>query len=320
MKILANDGISASGKEKLEAAGFQVVTDTVEQENLAQTINQENYSALLVRSATKVRQSLIDACPNLRLIGRGGVGMDNIDVEYARSIGREVINTPAASSQSVAELVMAHLFSISRSVYDSNRNMPTNGAKEFKALKKKYAKGVELRGKTIGIIGFGRIGQATAKYALGCGMQVLAYDPFLANANITIEVAKQKINTIIETTSLDELLANSDYISMHVPMPEDGEALLGKSEFKKMKDGVRIVNAARGGVIDEDALLAGCNNGKVAACALDVFVGEPAPRVDLLTSASIALTPHIGAATVEAQDRIGIELADKIIAYFNNHS
>jgi len=320
MKILANDGISASGKEKLEAAGFQVVTDTVEQENLAQTINQENYSALLVRSATKVRQSLIDACPNLRLIGRGGVGMDNIDVEYARSIGREVINTPAASSQSVAELVMAHLFSISRSVYDSNRNMPTNGAKEFKALKKKYSKGVELRGKTIGIIGFGRIGQATAKYALGCGMQVLAYDPFLANANITIEVAKQKINTIIETTSLDELLANSDYISMHVPMPEDGEALLGKSEFKKMKDGVRIVNAARGGVIDEDALLAGCNNGKVAACALDVFVGEPAPRVDLLTSASIALTPHIGAATVEAQDRIGIELADKIIAYFNNHS
>jgi len=320
MKILANDGISSSGKEKLEAAGFQVVTDTVEQENLVQAINQENYAALLVRSATKVRQSLIDACPNLRLIGRGGVGMDNIDVEYARSIGREVINTPAASSQSVAELVMAHLFSISRSVYDSNRNMPANGAKDFKALKKKYAKGVELRGKTIGIIGFGRIGQATAKYALGCGMHVLAYDPFLSNATVTIEVASQTISTSIETTDLDELLTNSDYISMHVPMPEDGRALLSESEFQKMKDGVRIVNAARGGVIDEDALLAACNNGKVAACALDVFVGEPAPREDLLTSDNIALTPHIGAATVEAQDRIGIELADKIIAYFNSNS
>jgi D-3-phosphoglycerate dehydrogenase / 2-oxoglutarate reductase len=320
MKILANDGISSSGKEKLEAAGFQVVTDTVEQENLVQTINQENYAALLVRSATKVRQALIDGCPNLQLIGRGGVGMDNIDVEYARSIGREVINTPAASSQSVAELVMAHLFSISRSVYDSNRNMPANGAKDFKALKKKYAKGVELRGKTIGIIGFGRIGQATAKYALGCGMQVLAYDPFLANADVTIEVASQTISTSIETTGLDELLTHSDYISMHVPMPEDGRALLSESEFQKMKDGVRIVNAARGGVIDEDALLAACNNGKVAACALDVFVGEPTPREDLLTSDSIALTPHIGAATVEAQDRIGIELADKIIAYFNSNS
>jgi len=320
MKILANDGISASGKQKLEAAGFEVVTETVDQDDLENIINEENYSALLVRSATKVRQPLIDACPNLKLIGRGGVGMDNIDVAYARSIGREVINTPAASSQSVAELVMAHLFSISRSVYDSNRNMPANGATEFKTLKKKYAKGVELRGKTIGIIGFGRIGQSTATYALGCGMKVVAYDPFLDQATLTLDVAGQQINTTVETTTLDDLLNQSDYISMHVPMPEDGRALLGADEFNKMKDGIRIVNAARGGVIDEDALIDACRSGKVAACALDVFVGEPSPREDVLTVSNMALTPHIGAATVEAQDRIGIELADKIIAYFGNQS
>ena len=320
MKILANDGISASGKQKLEAAGFEVVTETVDQDDLENIINEENYSALLVRSATKVRQPLIDACPNLKLIGRGGVGMDNIDVAYARSIGREVINTPAASSQSVAELVMAHLFSISRSVYDSNRNMPANGATEFKTLKKKYAKGVELRGKTIGIIGFGRIGQSTATYALGCGMKVVAYDPFLDQATLTLDVAGQQINTAVETTTLDDLLNQSDYISMHVPMPEDGRSLLGADEFNKMKDGIRIVNAARGGVIDEDALLDACRSGKVAACALDVFVGEPSPREDVLTVSNMALTPHIGAATVEAQDRIGIELADKIIAYFGNQS
>ena len=320
MKILANDGISASGKQKLEAAGFEVVTETVDQDDLENIINEENYSALLVRSATKVRQPLIDACPNLKLIGRGGVGMDNIDVAYARSIGREVINTPAASSQSVAELVMAHLFSISRSVYDSNRNMPANGATEFKTLKKKYAKGVELRGKTVGIIGFGRIGQSTATYALGCGMKVVAYDPFLDQATLPLDVAGQQINTTVETTTLDDLLNQSDYISMHVPMPEDGRALLGADEFNKMKDGIRIVNAARGGVIDEDALLDACRSGKVAACALDVFVGEPSPREDVLTVSNMALTPHIGAATVEAQDRIGIELADKIIAYFGNQS
>lgn len=320
MKILANDGISVSGKEKLEAAGYKVTTETVPQENLVSTINQENYSALLVRSATTVRQDLIDACPGLKLIGRGGVGMDNIDVAYARSIGREVINTPAASSQSVAELVMAHLFSISRSVYDSNRNMPISGANEFKALKKKYAKGVELRGKTIGFIGFGRIGQSTATYALGCGMKVIAFDPFMETANLNLTVADQIVNTTIATTTLDELLATSDYISMHVPMPADGQAILGSNEFEKMKNGVRIVNAARGGVIDEDALLQACNNGKVAACALDVFVGEPSPRADVLGAANMALTPHIGAATVEAQDRIGTELADKIIAYFSENS
>lgn len=313
MKILANDGIAPIGKENLEKAGFTVVTQTVAQDDLINAINTENYVALLVRSATTARKELIDACPNLKLIGRGGVGMDNIDVAYAREKGLTVINTPAASSQSVAEQVFAHLFSTARSVYDSNRNMPATGLSDFKGLKKKYGKGIELRGKTIGIIGFGRIGQSVAKYALGCGMNVLAFDPFMVGAIIHVEVADQKISVDIKTTSLEDLLAESDFISMHVPMPADKKALIGSNEFAKMKDGVIIVNAARGGVIDEDALIANLDSGKVAHAALDVFMNEPTPREDLLKHEKISLTPHTGAATLEAQDRIGEELAEQII-------
>ena len=176
MKVLANDGIAESGKIALEKEGFTVVTAKVEQENLIDAINQECYEVLLDRSATKVREDIIDACPGLKMIGRGGVGMDNIDVDYARSKGIEVFNTPAASSESVAELVMAHLFGTVRFLYDSNRQMPVKGASDFKTLKKAYAGGIEVRGKTIGIIGFGRIGKALAKYAIGCGMDVLICD------------------------------------------------------------------------------------------------------------------------------------------------
>ena len=313
MKILANDGIATIGKENLEKAGYTVITETVAQENLIDVINQEDYVGLLVRSATTVREKLIDSCPNLKLIGRGGVGMDNIDVDYARKQGLSVINTPAASSQSVAEQVFAHLFSTSRSIYDSNRNMPNKGISEFKTLKKKYGKGIELRGKSIGIVGFGRIGQYVAKYALGCGMQVLAFDPFVKTATITVDIANQQIEVPISTVSFDELLKNSDFITMHVPMPADGNPLIGKNEFDKMKNGVIIVNAARGGVIDEDELINQLNTGKVAHAALDVFTNEPTPREDLITHEKISLTPHTGAATLEAQDRIGEELAHQII-------
>lgn len=316
MKILANDGIAPIGKKQLEDNGFTVVTETVAQENLISEINDKNYVAVLVRSATTVRENLIDACPGLKLIGRGGVGMDNIDVEYARNKGLKVINTPAASSQSVAEQVMAHLFSASRSIYDSNRQMPVSGVSDFKVLKKKYGKGVELRGKNIGIIGFGRIGQSLAKYALGCGMNVIAFDPFMDGATIDVQVATQTVSVDIKTSSLEELLANADYISMHVPMPADGNALIGNTEFTQMKDGVIIANAARGGVIDEDALIANLDSGKVAHAALDVFTNEPTPREDLLKHAKISLTPHTGAATGEAQDRIGEELAEQIINHF----
>ena len=317
MKVLANDGIAIAGVKALESANFEVLTDNIPQEQLITEINAQNIEVILVRSATKVRKDIIDSCPNLKIIGRGGVGMDNIDVDYARDKGIEVINTPAASSQSVAELVMAHLFSISRSVYDSNRQMPDSSNGQFKVLKKKYGKGIELRNKTLGVIGFGRIGQYTAKYALGCGMNVIAYDPFVNQAKIDLNIGSQTISVNIEMTSFDELLSQADFISLHVPMPNDGNALIGNDEFSKMKDGVRIVNASRGGVINEDALISALNVSKVAGAALDVFVGEPSPREDILKHDKISLTPHVGAATVEAQERIGTELADKIISFYN---
>ena len=317
MKVLANDGISKSGVDKLESNGFEVITNKVNQEDLVNYINENSIEVILVRSATQVRKDIIDHCKSVKIIGRGGVGMDNIDVEYARDKGLIVINTPAASSQSVAELVMAHLFSISRFVFDSNRNMPINGAAEFKVLKKKYAKGIELREKTLGIIGFGRIGQFTAKYALGAGMNVLAYDPFIEKTTIDLKIANQEKKVPISTCSLEKLLKNSDFISLHVPMPKDGQPLISTNEFNSMKKGVRIVNAARGGVIDESALVKAIKNEIVSFAALDVFVGEPYPNESLLKNEKISLTPHIGAATSEAQDRIGTELADKIINFYN---
>ncbi len=317
-KILANDGIDKSGQVLLEAAGFQVITEKVAQEELKNYINNEQIDAVLVRSATTVRQELIDACPSIKLIGRGGVGMDNIDVQYARDKGLEVINTPGASSQSVAELVFGHMFTMARFLDDSNRLMPQSGLQDFGKLKKKYAKGVELRGKTIGIIGFGRIGQSVASYALGCGMKVIAYDPFIPEAEIMIDlVGHGKIKVVVKTGSMEEILKDSDFISLHVPKQKDGSAVIGKNEFEKMKPGAFLVNAARGGVIDENALIEALDNNKIMHAALDVFENEPTPDERLLKHPKISLTPHIGAATNEAQDRIGVELAEKIIAYFN---
>ena len=312
-KILANDGVSQAGIAKLESAGYTVITDKVEQGDLIDYINSEGVVGLLVRSATTVRQDLIDACPGLQLIGRGGVGMDNIDVEYARSIGRHVINTPAASSQSVAELVMGQMFSLSRGIYDSERNMPAKGNSEFKSLKKKYGKGQELRGKTLGVVGFGRIGRSTASYALGCGMNVIACDMYPSDKPVSLTVYGQNIDVQVPHIEMDELLAKADYISIHVPKQADGSAVIQSAEFAAMRDGVILVNAARGGVIDEGALIEALDSGKVRGVALDVFENEPTPRTDLLGHEKIALTPHIGAATTEAQDRIGEELAEQII-------
>jgi D-3-phosphoglycerate dehydrogenase len=315
MKILANDGISAVGKQQLEAAGFIVVTDKVNQEDLIQAINNENYEIVLVRSATTVRKEVIDACPGLKLIGRGGVGMDNIDVAYAREKGLTVINTPASSSQSVAELVMGQLFSISRFLQDSFKNIETG---DFNTLKKNYAKGVELRGKTLGIIGFGRIGQSLASYALGVGMDVIAVDQNAYTANISVKIgnAQEVLVPLQTTTDLKSTLGKCDYISIHVPKQADGSAVIGANEFALMKNGVRLANAARGGVFDEVALIDALNSGKVAACALDVYENEPNPNTALLSHPKIACTPHIGAATEEAQDRIGSELAELIINEF----
>jgi D-3-phosphoglycerate dehydrogenase len=315
MKILANDGISAAGADKLMNAGYTVITDKVDQNDLAATVNAQGIEIVLVRSATAVRKEVIDACPNLKLIGRGGVGMDNIDVAYARDKGLTVINTPASSSQSVAELVMGQFLAISRFLHDSFKNMSDG---DFNTLKKNYAKGVELRGKTLVIVGFGRIGQSLASYALGCGMTVKAVDMFTEPREIVVPIGAD-MEVSVEITPVNDLSAvigEADYLSIHVPKQADGSAVIGRNEFARMKKGIRIANAARGGVIDEDALIEALDNGIVAAAALDVFENEPNPRKDLLSHSKIACTPHIGAATGEAQDRIGEELADLIISEF----
>jgi D-3-phosphoglycerate dehydrogenase len=314
-KILANDGIDNVGKAMLEKAGFTVITDKVAQENIAKEINAQGYLAITVRSASKVRKDIIDACPNLKVIARGGVGMDNIDVDYAKSKGINVINTPAASSNSVAELVFAHLFSAVRFLYDSNRQMPVSGEDKFDELKKKYAKGVELRGKTMGIVGFGRIGQNVAKIALGLGMKVLAFDPFVSEAQIEVDIdgLDKPVKVPVKTFGMDKVIQNSDFITFHVP----GGKLITRHEIASMKNGVILINSARGGVINEDDLLEGLNSGKISHACLDVFENEPRPSVAILKHPKISLTPHIGAATNEAQERIGVELAEKLIAALN---
>ena len=313
MKILANDGISANGVEELEAAGFEVSTVTVAQEQLENYINNEGIVALLVRSATKVRKDLIDACPSLKIIGRGGVGMDNIDVEYARDKGLHVINTPAASSESVAELVFAHLFSGVRFLYDSNRNMPLDGDSKFKVLKKAYAKGTELRGKTLGVIGFGRIGQATAKIGLGLGMKVIAHDPFMEKAAVTVPFFDgQSVTFDIDIESKETVLKEADFLSLHVPAQK--EFVIGSAEIELMKDGAGLVNAARGGVVDEVAMVEALKSGKLGFAGVDTFENEPTPAVQVLMTPNVSLTPHIGAATTQAQKRIGSELATQIVS------
>ncbi|MGB5244013.1 MAG: D-2-hydroxyacid dehydrogenase [Lutimonas sp.] len=312
MKVLANDGLAKSGVVALEKAGAEVILKTVAQEQLANFINENKVDVLLVRSATTVRKDLIDACKGLKIIGRGGVGMDNIDVDYAKSKGIKVINTPAASSHSVAELVFAHLFGMVRFLHDSNQNMPLEGDTKFKELKKAYAKGVELKGKTLGVLGFGRIGQATAKVGLGVGMKVVAYDPFIDSAHLTLEFFDgQSVSFTIDTISKQEVLEQADFITLHVPAQK--EYVISDKEFDLMKKGAGIVNAARGGVIDEVALVKAIEEGKISNAALDVFENEPTPEIQLLMNKHISLTPHIGAATLEAQDRIGEELAAQII-------
>ena len=317
INVLANDGISNSGVEELKKSGFNIITTNVAQEQLENYINKEDISVILVRSATTVRKELIDKCPGLKIIGRGGVGMDNIDVEYAKSKNINVINTPAASSSSVAELVFAHLYSGVRFLHESNRSMPLDGDSNFKKLKKAYAKGVELRGKTLGIIGFGRIGQEVAKRAIGLGMKVIAHDKFIEEANITLDFFNgDKKSFTIETESLKEVLKNSDFITLHVPKIGN-KAVIGAEEIGLMKTGAGIVNTARGGVIDETALMFALDKEKLAYAGLDVFDNEPNPSIHICMHNAISLTPHIGAATLEAQDRIGTELADQIDTHFN---
>ena len=314
IKVLANDGISEIGVQILEENGFEVITEKVNQENLITEINKENYEVILVRSATKVRKDIIDNCPNIKIIGRGGVGMDNIDVEYAKEKNIHVINTPAASSSSVAELVFAHLFGMVRYLFLSNRQMPMEGDTNFKDLKKSYSSGQELNGKTLGIIGFGKIGQEVAKKGIGLGMKILAHDKFIKEQNITLNFFNGEKKTFtIETSELNEVLKNSDFITLHVPKI-DNKALIGAEEIGMMKTGAGIVNTSRGGNIDETALMFALDKEKLSYAGLDVFENEPTPSIHLLMHNAISMSPHIGAATLEAQDRIGSELAEQIIS------
>lgn len=311
MKILANEGIHETGKAALENEGFEVLTTRVAPNQLENYINKHNVDALLVRGSTQVREELIDACPSLKLIGRGGIGMDNIDVEYAIDQGLHVINTPSASSISVAELVFAHLFGMARFLHQSNREMPLEGDLRFKELKRAYSAGIELRGKTLGIIGFGRIGQEVAKIAISLGMKIVTHDPFVESVPLTIEFFNgQKVMIPIDTVDLDSVLKESDFISIHVPSQEN--YVIGKSEIEKMKEGVGIINTSRGGTIDEVALLEAIEDKRVKFAGLDVFETEPNPEIQLLMNPELSLTPHIGASTLEAQERIGIELAEQI--------
>ena len=317
IRILANDGIDASGKKQLEEAGYEVITDKIAQEDLPEKL--PAFDVVIVRSATKIRKDLIDVCPNLKVIARGGVGMDNIDVDYARGKGLAVVNTPAASSRSVAELAFGHMLSLSRFLHLGNREMPSKGDSEFKTLKKNYGGGSELQGKTLGVLGFGRIGQETAKIGLGMGMKVLPVDLYVKDATIEIELFEldhTSISVRLDTVDMDEMLRSSDYISTHVPFSGD-KALIGSEEIEKMKDGVILVNTARGGIIGEEALLSGLESGKIRAVGLDVFDNEPTPNTALLNHPKISVSPHIGAATGEAQANIGKELADQIIDHLN---
>lgn len=312
MKILANDGLGSQGIEILTKAGHEVLEVKVAQEQIGNYLNSNNIEVLLVRSATKVTAEIIDQNPKLKVIGRGGVGLDNIDVAHATAKGIHIVNTPLAATNSVAELVIAHLLTGVRYLQDANRNMPLEGDTSFLQLKKTYSEGTEIAGKLLGIIGFGNIGKSVAKKALGLGMKVQYYDPLCNDNSIEIEFYNgQSITLPINSVNFDELIASSDFITLHTP--SHSEYLLGENEFGKMKDGVAIINTARGGLIDEVALIQALDDKKVAFAGLDVFENEPRPEIQILMHPQLSLSPHIGASTSEGQERVSIELAEKIV-------
>ncbi|WP_029292943.1 D-2-hydroxyacid dehydrogenase [Chryseobacterium hispalense] len=313
MKVLANDGISKAGEQALKNAGIEILDNRVAQDHVINFINENKVDVLLVRSATKVRQDIIDACPGLKIIGRGGIGMDNIDVEYAIDKGLYVINTPTASSKSVAELVFGHFFSLARFLHESNRLMPLEGETHFNAMKKSFSKAYELSGKTLGVIGFGSIGQEVVKMGISLGMKVIVLTRKPQTKVLSLEFFDgQSVNfEITSTNDMDAFLKEADFISINTP--KTNEYIIDTPQFEKMKDGVYIVNTARGGVINEVVLIDFIESGKVAGAALDVFEKEPTPEVLLLMNPALSLSPHVGGNTVDAQEKIGVELAEQII-------
>ncbi|WP_296637293.1 D-2-hydroxyacid dehydrogenase [Polaribacter sp.] len=316
MIILANDGITLKGIEALEKVGFEVNITKVAQNQLENFINDNNIDGVLVNSNTQIRQELIEACPSLKLIGNSSVNMDNIDVDFAIDNGLHVINPKNASASSVAELVFAHLFGMARFLHSSNREMPLEGDMRFKELNKAYALGTELREKTIGVLGFDKVGQEVAKIAIGLGMHVMAYDDFIEEATITLDFYnQQKIDFTIHTDAIDDVLKESDFISLHLTNRED--YIITATEFDKMKDDVGFINTAKGGIVNEVDLISAIESGKVQYAGLDVFETEPTPAVQLLMNSEISLSPNIASSTKEAQERAGLELANQIIKLLN---
>lgn len=312
-KILANDGIHPIGKKILEESGFEVITEKIPQQDLVKEIGK--YHGLIVRSATKVKPEDLTQPGNLKIIGRAGVGLDNIDVDFARSAGIEVFNTPSSSSKAVASLAIAFITGISRNLHQSARAMPEEGASNFAFLKKRFAGGFELEGKKLGIVGFGRIGQELARMAVGLGMEIMAFDAYYTPVSLSCEFAGNVFKLPLKEYNFHDLIQEADILSFHVPAQKD-RALIGKAELDRMKDGVVLINTSRGGIIDEEALLWALDSGKVKAAGLDVFVNEPNPSAAVLAHPGVFSTPHIGAETDEAQSRIGIELATRIIDFF----
>ena len=299
MKILVCDKTEKDAVERMRAAGLQVdVRDDITPEELPNVL--PAYEGMVVRSRTKVRQPLIDVCPNLKVIVRGGVGLDTIDAEYARSKGITVMNTPMASSASVAELTIGYMFALARSIFQATSSM------KAERWDKKLFEGDEIGGKTLGLIGIGNIGKEVAKRATALRMIVIAYDPYVKSVEN------------VRMVSLDELLASSDYISLHLPKTKESANMIGWAEIAKMKTSVRIINCARGGIIDEDALYEALTNGKVNGAALDVYTEEPPKDWKLAKLPNVIGSPHIGAATKEAQGRVGAEVADKLIEFASN--
>jgi D-3-phosphoglycerate dehydrogenase len=299
MKILVSDAIAEEGIAKLREAGFEVEVKTgLKPEELIKAIPE--YDGLIVRSATKVTREVIQAGKNLKAIGRAGIGLDNIDTEAAKERGIKVLNTPGATTISVAELTMGHMLALARHIPQATASLKAG------KWEKKQFMGTELYGKTLGIIGVGRIGREVAKRASAFGMDIVAYDPYVREADVR--------DLGLKLLPLEDLLQYSDYITIHVPLTPETRHMLGKREFELMKPGVRIINCARGGVIDEQALYEALVSGKVAGAALDVFEEEPPKDNPLLKLDNVIGTPHLGASAEEGQLRAGVEIAEKMIA------
>lgn len=316
MKVLANDGISQNSKKELIDLNFKIFDTKIDQSELIKYINRNHIEIILVRSATIINSEILNNCKSIKLIGRAGVGLDNIDLISAKKNNVRVFNTPNASSISVAELVISHLLSANRNLHITNRSMPLNGETKFKEIKSHSSECKEVMFKTLGIIGLGRIGQEVAKRAFSLGMNVIAFDKKIEKVKIHLDhIKNQNIIFDLKTSSLNDVLKESDFITLHIPKIND-KPFIGRDEFDIMKKGVGIINTSRGGLIDESELIKFLNNKKVSFAALDVYENEPVPNIQLLMHDKISLSPHIGGSTVEAQERIGDEIVKEIKSFY----